>query len=287
MRLSFPGGEHAAVDIKSGQIAIGSVANGAKAVVLPGIAALHAQVAAGRRGCWLTVPAGISGVHLNGRPVKRLAFLRAGDLLCLGDIRLQLEGDPEPPLVRDVPKAGARPDESTFGSAKAVLRGLSGAWFGKTLPLATPRTIGSGKACDVRLDSPDLAEKHCSIEISGDQVLLRALSERSSARVNGYPVRDAILAPGDQLQIAEHRFLLEAPGFASRGGGDLPASSEVHTQTLAAVQMQAGKPLPPPAAVTVPERRPERDRSGLILLIAAAAALCAAMTALFVYGPLG
>ena len=41
---------------------------------LPGV--LLAQVCLDRRGLWLQVPAGARGVHINGRPVQRMAILR-------------------------------------------------------------------------------------------------------------------------------------------------------------------------------------------------------------------
>ena len=38
-----------------------------------------AQFCVDRRGVWLQVREGVRGLHVNGRPVRRVAMLRAGD----------------------------------------------------------------------------------------------------------------------------------------------------------------------------------------------------------------
>jgi hypothetical protein len=42
------------------------------------------------------VPAGTPGVHLNARPIRRIALLRIGDQVCLEQVQLVLrENDPD------------------------------------------------------------------------------------------------------------------------------------------------------------------------------------------------
>ena len=43
------------------------------------------QVSVDRRGAWLQVRDGVRGVHVNGRPVRRVALLRAGDVVFLAE----------------------------------------------------------------------------------------------------------------------------------------------------------------------------------------------------------
>lgn len=286
MRLTFPNGEHAVVDLKTGQVAIGSAAQGVNAVVIPGTAPVHARIAAGRRGVWLTVPEAVGAVHVNGRSVRRLALLRAGDLVCLGDVRIQLEADADPPIESRVPPPGARADEPATVPGRAILRGMSGAWFGRSVTLAGIRTLGSGKSCDIRLDGEGIAERHGQIEIQGDRLLLRGGDAGLQTRVNGLTFRDAVLAPGDQLQIGEFRFVLEAPGFPKRGIEAPIREGTAHTRPMDALtlrqEQQAAGRLDAPEPVAVPQAPP---RGGLVLLVAAAMALAAALAVLFLYAP--
>jgi len=124
-------------------------------------------------------------------------------------------------------------------------------------------------------------------ELHGDRVVLRALSPGEGCQVNGVPVRDAVLAPGDQISIDQHRFILEAPGLPSRGQTLAVRGGPVaHTQTINAVRVAVAKDPPPAEYEAEPELPPPGvDPGALWWLIAAAAVLAAALTALLVYSP--
>jgi hypothetical protein len=66
-------GVHRVVREASGLIGVGDNAQGA----------LLAQFCVDRRGLWLQVASGGRGIHVNGRPVQRMALLRAGDTVYL------------------------------------------------------------------------------------------------------------------------------------------------------------------------------------------------------------
>lgn len=285
MQLTFPNGEHANVALQ-GEVTVGSRAG--SGVCLPGLglAQHHASFLRDRRGLWLRVPAGAPGVHLNARPVQRLAQLRPGDLVCLDRLRLVVRGDEAPEIDRRIPSSppAAMNEAQRVSAARVVLRGLSGQHFGRSYTLTEPRLFGRSASADVRLEDAGVAERHAMVELHGDRVVLRALGSDTST-VNGVAVRDAVLAPGDQLAIDQHRFVLEAPGLPPRGhlGGPKPAANP-HTQTLSAVRVPvANDPAPASHAPGLPT--PVRDPGALWWLIAAATVLAAAMTALLVYAP--
>jgi pSer/pThr/pTyr-binding forkhead associated (FHA) protein len=285
MQLTFPNGEHANVTLQ-GEVTVGS--RGGNRVCLPdlGLAPHHASFLQDRRGLWLRVPAGAHGVHLNARPVRRLAQLRPGDLVCLDKLRLVVRADDEPAIDRQIPASppAAMSESQRVPAARVVLRGLSGQHFGRTYTLTEPRLIGRASSSDIRLDDAAVAERHAVVELHSDRVVLRAMGSDTS-QVNGVPVRDAVLAPGDQLAIDQHRFVLEAPGLPQRGqmGGARPVAT-THTQTMKAVRVPvANDPAPEPAEVAPPASR--RDPVALWWLIAAATVLAAAMTALLYYAP--
>lgn len=285
MQLTFPNGEHANVALQ-GEVTVGSRSGNRVCLGSSGLAPLHASFLQDRRGLWLRVPADAPGVHLNARPVRRLAQLRPGDLVCLDKLRLVVRADEEPAIDRRIPASQPSPmnEAQRVSAARVVLRGLSGQHFGRSYTLTEPRLIGRSGSADIRLDDAAVAERHAMVELHADRVVLRALGNDSSL-LNGVPVRDAVLSPGDQLAIDQHRFVLEAPGLPHRGqlGAQKPAVS-THTQTLKAVRVPvAADPVPAPQEAPKPPRS-SRDPSGLLYLIAAATVLAAALTYLL-YAP--
>lgn len=285
MQLTFPNGEHASVTLQ-GEVTVGSRAGSRVCLAELGLAPQHASFQQDRRGLWLRVPAGAHGVHLNARPVRRLAQLRAGDLVCLDKLRLVIRADDLPEIDRRIPASqpAAMSETQRVPASRVVLRGLSGQHFGRTYTLTEPRLIGRSASADIRLDDLAVAERHAVIELHADRVVLRAMGNDTS-QVNGFPVRDAVLAPGDQIAVDQHRFLLEAPGLPMRGqmGGQKPVVT-THTQTMNAVRVPVAND-PVPAHDEPAASAPKRDPVALWWLIAAATVLAAAMTALLVYAP--
>ncbi|MFT3806131.1 FHA domain-containing protein [Arenimonas sp.] len=286
MQLKFPNGEHDDVAFDQGEVAVGSRVPHGISLSGRGLAPLHASFVADRRGLWLRVPAGTPGVHLNARPVKRLAMLHIGDQVCLEQVQLVIGEDSSHVIERNIP--GATPpalgEAQRVSAVRVVLRGVSGAHFGRCFTLVEPRVVGRSASCDIRIDDPGMADRHAQFELHGDRVVLRSLSQQEGAIVNGVSVRDAVLSPGDQISFDQHRFILEAPGLPLRGQQIAIRSGNVaHTQTFQAVKV--------PVAGGAPAQRrddpepTESDPSALWWLIAAAAVLAAALTALLVYSP--
>lgn len=291
MQLSFPNGEHREINFEAGEVTIGSRPDMLVSLPASSLAAHHASIIADRRGVWLKVLPDSQAIHLNGRPVKQLAMLRVGDLLCFDQTRMLLRDTDAKAINRQIPENGPLTLNETqqVSAARVLLRGLSGQHFGRIYGLVNPQLLGSGANADIKIEDDSVAEKHAQIELHGDKVVLRAMSPEAVTQVNGIAVTDALLSPGDQIAIEQSRFMLEAPGLPLRGRDiAVPSGTVTHTQTIQTVkakipdQYNAGNSEEPENTQQSPQ-----DTSSLWWLIAAAAILAASLTALLVYAPRG
>jgi hypothetical protein len=258
MRLTFPNGEHPAIDVPEGELGIGSGDGNRVSVQGAGLAATHVRLTRDHKGLWLRVPEGGGSVHVNARPVHALAMLRPGDLLCLGHLQAQVS------LARESVRADADGQAPlAMAGVRIVLRGVSGAFSGRSFSLRERLVLGGGAGVDVRLDDPALSDSRVEITLDGARVVLK-VAGGDAVHVNGLPCRDALLEHGDQLVMEQQRFVLEAPGLARHA--ELGPDDEATT-----VQEQ-------------PARRAD-TASTVWWLMAAATTLAAILTALLLYGP--
>lgn len=183
----------------NGSVRLGDAGNGAL---------LLAQFCMDDRGLWLQVGNGIRGIHVNGRPVRRMALLRAGDAVYVDGVEMVLQGEVDTLLQAPAPAASV--DGS--GDEPRLLRGVGGLHHGRSYPLSRARVIGRGSDVDIEIDEPAFAEQHARVEVHGERVLLRDLGSADGTRVNGVAVRHCWLQAGDQVVFdGQHRFVLEVP----------------------------------------------------------------------------
>ncbi|MGY1457478.1 MULTISPECIES: FHA domain-containing protein [unclassified Luteimonas] len=218
LRLRFdPGGEDHPLAV--GVHGVGRTANGGGLGLVEASPIVNFCV--DRRGVWLTVPEGTRGVHVNGRPVLRMAMLRLGDAVFVDGCGIRLVSA-QPPRQ---PAAGFGDSTGEAGDVRVVLRGVGGHYHGRSFTLERPRLVGRAPEADIRIDEAAFAERHARLEVLRGEVVLRDLGSAEGSQVNGETVRDAVLQPGDQVVFdAHHRFVLEAPsGAPSRAVATAPA----------------------------------------------------------------
>ena len=289
MRLHFPNKEHADVIVASGDTTIGSAQDNNVIVGKPGIAAHHVSLAVAERSIVLSVSDAQARVHVNARPVREKALLRLGDMVSLDTIQFMLKPDRDESIRTKVPAARMAaptpPPPSAEGEElnatrsrlvppKVVLRGVSGGYFGKIVPVRGRLVIGRGGDCDLVLDEPEMSRRHAVIENSGDGIYLRDLGSANGTFVNGLQVRDAVLHPDDQIAFDQNRFLLEAPSLPTRDEVVPPVidpDDSTITQTMRAVPRSS---LPPPPAE-------DRNKNDIWWLIGAAALIAIGLGVLF------
>src|SRR5262252_6366918 len=261
MRLHFPNKEHADLLIAPGDTSIGAAGDNTLVLDRPGIAAHHASLNVGDRGYVLSVVDATARVHVNARPVREKAILRLGDVVSLDTLQFILKPDRDASIRTDVPAVMASPraDDAAARTRsvppKAVLRGVSGTYFGRIVPLRGKLVIGRGSDCDLILDEPEMSRRHATIENSGDVIFLRDLGSANGTFVNGVQVRNAVLHPDDQIAFDHNRFLLEAPGLPGRDQALIDERDAPNiTQTMRAVRLPDEDDDRPRAAVPGPAR---------------------------------
>lgn len=280
MQLAFPNGESASVPLQTGNTTMGSHPDSAICLAGVGLAPNHALFELDRRGLWLRVLSDAGRVHVNARPVKELALLRPGDQICLGALVAVVLEETASAVETNIPgssPASLRGREQADVS-RAVLRAVSGPCFGRSFGLGSSPVLGRSHSSDIRIDAPGVADRHARIELHGELIVLRTLASDSTTQVNGVEVRDALLAPGDQLLIGSHRFVLEAPGMLRRENalGSVPDRHVLTTPAAAESKIMASAAM---------ETRQSTVSGSLWWLIAAAALLAASATVVLIYAP--
>jgi len=198
--------------LKAGVQRIVRQANGSVRVVESSQGALLlAQLSLDDRGLWLQVGTGVRGVHVNGRPVRRMALLRAGDAIHVDGVELRVVGQADTLVQAPAPQDGPVLEEYR------LLRAVGGQHHGRGFTLERPRIVGRGMDADIDIDDPAFAPQHARVERHGERILLRDLGSADGSRVNGVAVRHCWLHAGDQVVFdGQHRFVLEVPDDARR-----------------------------------------------------------------------
>lgn len=115
------------------------------------------------------------------------------------------------------------------GRMRGLLIGISDAVQGQTYPLEEGEVlVGRASASGVRVQHRSVSRQHCLIQLHDDRVEIHDQESHNGTFVNGLPVRDRVLADGDELMLGEVVFLFRtlAPGAnvpANRASDDGPS----------------------------------------------------------------
>ena len=93
------------------------------------------------------------------------------------------------------------------------LKGASGAVINQSFTLGGSTLIGSGQECNLRVGSDEVEERHAEIIEEEGFLTLRNLASPGATLLNGEPVEQASLGSGDEIRIANCRWVLQAPGL--------------------------------------------------------------------------
>ena len=168
-------------------------------------------------GLWLYLNDPKLSVHVNGRPIQRLAFLRCGDVVHVEQAAILIQA--QPPFMPP-----ARPSPSAHECT--VLRGLSAAWIGRCVRLDAPCCVGRTGHAQIRINDPLIAPIHARVTCGSEGLRLVMTAPRQTCVINGHRVRAAWLRSGDQIVFADlYRFVVESPVQLGVHPPVLPVSS--------------------------------------------------------------
>jgi len=109
--------------------------------------------------------------------------------------------------------------------------------------------IGRREDCDLRIPLGEVSRKHCRMIKDGDTVRLEDLGSSNGTYHNGQRVQEAVLAPGDNVQVGPVTFVVQIDG--------LPPDEELQPPVKEASQQAMGDFLPVEEVAQSAEASPE------------------------------
>jgi pSer/pThr/pTyr-binding forkhead associated (FHA) protein len=229
MKLLFPNGEHAQALLSPGVNRVGSAPDSQVLLDQPGVAARHCELNVAGDNVTLTVLDASAPVSVNGRPVSGTLAVRPGDQIGIGPVQARVVAVEK--VQATVQRAAAVDDSGAtkvrMAVPKFVLRGVSGAAFGKTYPVPGAVVIGRQQDCDISVPTEEISRRHAQVKPTADGLLVEDLGSANGTFINGKRVQTGLMRPGEELRLDTIRFLLVAPGMempAAQRAGSTPAA---------------------------------------------------------------
>jgi adenylate cyclase len=66
--------------------------------------------------------------------------------------------------------------------------------------------VGRRESCDIVLRFSNVSAHHCELTLNGGYWFVRDRKSRNGTKVNGIPITEKRLDPGDTLSVAKHRY---------------------------------------------------------------------------------
>ncbi|NOY94476.1 MAG: FHA domain-containing protein [Deltaproteobacteria bacterium] len=150
-----------------------------------------------------------NGVKVNGRRINGEHPLQAGDQVGIGDYLLALQSGAA------AATAGAAVAASTPAPPPARLVMLTPPAPGAEFALSKDSlVVGRAEDLDVWVNHRSISREHASIRRDGDGFSIRDLDSANGMRINGADAAEAVLAPGDVVELGQVRFRYVPAGEA-------------------------------------------------------------------------
>jgi RsiW-degrading membrane proteinase PrsW (M82 family) len=150
-----------------------------------------------------------SARELGGGVFSRTVMMKAPALAGVAGTGAAIALAPEP-LAAPVPAPA--PIVAETAAAGWRLRGVAGPAYGRTFDLLGETRMGRDPSrCAVLMDEKTVSREHAALVPDAQHAAwrLQRLSQRGHVYVNGQPVDEVFLAPGDQIQVGTSVLVLE------------------------------------------------------------------------------
>lgn len=136
-------------------------------------------------------------------------------------------------------------------------------------------TLGRSPENTIQLDDPSVSGRHARLELAGEDYTLIDLDSTNGIRVNGQPIKNAILRAGDRIRFGKLEACFECETGAAQPPLPVVANLEAKPAENSARPADFGNASP------FPRRSAQRDAVRTILLAAAALAFLAFLASMF------
>jgi len=270
MRLTFPNGEHAAVDLKDGLTKVGSGPGLGLTLLSPSVSAHHCDIELTQGVARIKVTHPTHIVTVNNLRVASSIEFKNGDQLLLGEVKVRVAGEEKPafsfapagapataPITAPSAAPAARREQEDDGRTKVrqalpkfMLRGVSGITFGKVFPLHGTTVIGRQEGCDIHINSDEISRRHAELRPTPDGVMVEDLGSANGTWINDRRINREMLKAGDELRFDTIRFQLVAPGREAPAATGPAASPAAKTSAPTAPAATSGG-MPPVVWVAI------------------------------------
>jgi pSer/pThr/pTyr-binding forkhead associated (FHA) protein len=222
MKLIFPNGEHEPVVLDEGVMRVGSASDCTLVLSGPGVALHHGEIETHDGQSVVRALDASAATVVNGRQIAGETPLKPGDLLLFGRVGCRISSDRVAATTKPPPSAPAKADKEDAMTRvrqtlpKFMLRGVSGATFGKTFALTGSMVIGRQHDSDIPVPAEEISRHHARLQVSADGVLVEDLNSANGTFINDKRVQNGLLRPGEELRLDTVRFLLVAPGMDAK-----------------------------------------------------------------------
>ena len=193
-----------------------------------------------------------NGTTLNGRRVTD-AVIRPGDFIHVGNSQVLLsEAQQSPghvaagaysyqPPPPQPPRRERYPNRLESAPRTYSLQVTSGQSAGVSVSFSRGSvTVGRDPSSDLRVNDMQVSRSHVRLTHDGREVVLRDMHSTNGTTLNGSPVTEAVIRPGDVIGIGESQIQFAEVQLSSRPA----ARSGYSRQPAAAAQRPPLQPLP-------------------------------------------
>ncbi len=264
MKLLFPNGEHEPVELKDGDVVVGSAPEAQVMIAAPGIGARHCVLRTRGEQTMVRALDEQATTVLNGKQITIDTPLKPGDLLLFAKVGCRIVAVEKAATAAPIRKPAPAPTGDDDGRTrvrmalpKFMMRGVSGPTFGKTYAVVGSLTIGRNPDCDIPIVSDEISRHHAKLQVVPGGVMVEDLGSANGTFINNQRVHGStLMKANDELRLDTVRFLLVSP---------------------------TAEPHPTPVTQPAPAVAPAKGGSGLLWIIAAAVVLGVAVLGVLRY----